>query len=149
MQIHSRLDPIDPMMQTTIGLSRFSGSLALRMQCAYRQSRGLYLSCNVGLKVGKKRWTNVLGFAELIAKKTMEQPTMNQIIMKNINTLNPYNKVLPITERNELNVPFICCFFLSFFSLFVLIFIFFLLFLVSFFFFFFQMEIKTSKGIIS
>ena len=65
-------------MQTTIDLSRFSSSLPLRMQCAHRQSRGLYLGCNVGLKVGEKRWTNILGFVELIAKKTMEQPTIDQ-----------------------------------------------------------------------
>jgi len=59
------------------------------MQCAQRQSRGLYLGCNMGLQVGEKRWTNVLEFVELITKKTMEQPTINQIIMKNINTLTP------------------------------------------------------------
>jgi len=59
------------------------------MQCAHRQSRGLFMACIVSLKVGAKRWTNVLGFVELIAKKTMEQPTTNQIIMKSINTLTP------------------------------------------------------------
>jgi len=75
MQVHSRFNP---MMQTTIGLSRFSSSLPLKRQYAHRQSRGLYLGCNVGLKVGKKRWTNVLGFVELIAKKTIEQPTIDQ-----------------------------------------------------------------------
>ena len=42
-----------------------------KMQCAHRQSRGLYLDCNVGLKVGEKRWINVLGFVKQIAKKTM------------------------------------------------------------------------------
>jgi len=51
------------------------------MQCAHRQSRGLYLGCNVDLKVGEKRWINILGFVELIAKKTMEKPTIDQIIM--------------------------------------------------------------------
>ena len=39
------------MMQTIICLSKFSSTLPLRLQCAYRQSRGLYLGCNVGLKV--------------------------------------------------------------------------------------------------
>jgi len=51
MQVHSRLNP---MMQTTIGLSRFSSSLPLRMQCTHRQSRWLYLGCTVGLKVGER-----------------------------------------------------------------------------------------------
>jgi len=32
------------------------------MQYAHRQSRGLYLGCNVGLKVGERRWTNDLEF---------------------------------------------------------------------------------------
>jgi len=73
---------------------------------------------NMGLKVGEKRWINILGFVELVAKKTTEQPTMNQIIMKNINTLTPYDKVFPTTKGNELNLPFIHCFFLSFFLFF-------------------------------
>ena len=47
-----------------------------KMPCAYRQSRGLYVGGNVGLKEGKKKWTNDLEFVELIAKKTMEQPTI-------------------------------------------------------------------------
>jgi len=54
------------------------------------------------------------GFVELITKNTMEQPTMNQITMKNINTLTSYNKVRPTTKGNELNLPFIRWFFLSF-----------------------------------
>jgi len=62
-----------------------------------------------------KRWTNVLGFVQLIAKNTMEQPMINQIDMKNINTLTPYNKVLPTTKENELNFPFIRGFFPSLF----------------------------------
>jgi len=37
-----------------------------------------FMGCNVGLKVREKRWTNVLVVEELIAKKTMEQPTINQ-----------------------------------------------------------------------
>jgi len=37
------------------------------------------------LKVREKRWTKVLGFVELIANKAIEQPTINQIDMKNIN----------------------------------------------------------------
>jgi len=49
-----------------------------KMHCAHRQSRGLYMGCNVGLKEGEKKWTNDLEFVKLIAKKTMEQPTMNQ-----------------------------------------------------------------------
>jgi len=52
-----------------------------------------------GLKGREKRWTNVLEFVELIAKKTMEQPTMKHIIMKNINTLTPYNKVFNATRE--------------------------------------------------
>jgi len=57
MQGQSRLDP---MMQTTIGLSR-----------------GLYLGCNRRLKAGEKRWTKVFGCgAENM--KTMEPATMNQ-----------------------------------------------------------------------
>jgi len=32
----------------------------------------------MGLKEGEKSWTNILGFVELIAKKTMEQPSINQ-----------------------------------------------------------------------
>jgi len=42
-----------------------------KMQCAHRRSRGLFSGCNVGLKVGEKKWTNDLEFVELIAKKTM------------------------------------------------------------------------------
>jgi len=38
-------------METTIGLSKLSSSLPLRMQCAHRKSRGLYLGCNVKGKV--------------------------------------------------------------------------------------------------
>jgi len=33
------------------------------------------MGCNIGLKVRRKRWTNVLRVEELIAKKTMEQPS--------------------------------------------------------------------------
>ena len=47
-----------------------------KIHCAHSQSRGLYMGGNVGLKEGEKKWTNDLEFVELIAKKTMEQPTM-------------------------------------------------------------------------
>jgi len=60
-----------------------------KMQCAHRQSRGLRLGCNVDLKVGEKRWTNDLEFVGLIAKKTMEQPTMNQNENENRQYSNP------------------------------------------------------------
>jgi len=60
------------------------------------------------------------GNVDLKSMKTMEQPTMNQIIMKNINTLTLYNKVLPTTKGDEFNLPFICCFFFLFFSFFFL-----------------------------
>ena len=108
MQVHSRLDL---MMQSTIGLPRLSSSLPLRMQCAQRQSRGLFMGYNVGLKVGERGGQMILGFEELIAKKTMEQPTKMKI--KIINTLTLYNKVLPTTKGNELNLLFIYCFFSS------------------------------------
>jgi len=55
---------------------------------------------------------------ELIAKNTMEQPTLDQIIMKNINTLTPNNKILPTTKGNELNLPFILFFSLGFLKFF-------------------------------
>ena len=47
-----------------------------KMQYAHRQSRALYVGCNVGLKEGEKKWRNYLEFVELIDKKTMEQPTI-------------------------------------------------------------------------
>jgi len=74
----------------------------------------------------EKRWTNVLGFVELMGKTTAEQPTINHIDIKNINTLTPYNKVLPTPKGNELNFSFIRCFFLLslFFPFFVLILLF-------------------------
>jgi len=131
MKVHSTLNP---MMQTTIGLSRFSSFLSLRMQCAHRQSRGLFMGSNVGLKVGKKRWANILGFVERIAKKTTEQPTVNQIIMKNINTLTPCNKVLPPTKGNESNLPFYSLFFFFHYFLFFWFLFFFSFFLLFFFF---------------
>jgi len=34
-----------------------------------------FKGCNVGLKVKGKKWTNVLGFVELKAKKTKKQST--------------------------------------------------------------------------
>jgi len=62
----------------------------------------------VGLKVKEKKLTNVLSFLELKAKKAMEQPTINQTIIININTLTPYNKVLRTTDNgNKLTMPFI------------------------------------------
>ena len=128
---------LNPMKQSTIGLPRFSSSLSLRMQCAHRQSRGLYFGFNVGKQVGKKKWTNDLGFVELMAKKTMEQSTITKMKIKIINTLNPHNKVLPTTKGNELNQPFIC-FFRSFF--FFLLFFFFFCFFI-----FFTMGNKSIK----
>jgi len=52
------------MMQSTIGLSRIKilKFSTTKMQCAHRQSRELYLGCNVGLKVREKRSTNDLKF---------------------------------------------------------------------------------------
>jgi len=67
-----------------------------------------------------------------MAKKTMEQSTITKMKIKIINTLNPYNKVLPTTKGNELNQPFIC--FLSLFFLFAF------LFFIFHHFFFFQVE---------
>ena len=113
MQVHSRLNP---MKQSTIGLPKFSSSLPLKCNMLMT-IRGLFMPCKVGSKVGEKRWTNIWGFVELIAKKTMEQPTMSQIITKNINTLTTCNKVLATTKGNELNLPFICCF--VFFPIFI------------------------------
>jgi len=54
----------------------------------------------VGLKVVEKRKKNILGLVELIAKKTMEQPTINKLIMKNINTLTLTTKYFP--QLNEM-----------------------------------------------
>ena len=51
MKVHLRLNQ---MKQSTIGLPKFSNSLAQRMQCAHTQSRGLCLGFNVGKKVGEK-----------------------------------------------------------------------------------------------
>jgi len=60
------------------------------------------------LKVEGKEMDKCFGNVQLKAMKTMEQPTMNQIIIKNINTLTPYNKVLPTTEiGDELTMPII------------------------------------------
>ena len=56
------------------------------------------MGCNVGLKEGQKDWTNDLEFVELIAKKTIEQPTINQNEMKIANTLIPNNIVPLIIE---------------------------------------------------
>ena len=53
-------------------------STATRMQCTHNNQEDLFLCCDMGLKVREKRWTNNLGHVELIAKKTMEQPIMNQ-----------------------------------------------------------------------
>jgi len=47
------------------------------------------MSCNVGFKVRGKKWTNVLGVVELIAKKTIEQPTINQNKKENHQHSNP------------------------------------------------------------
>jgi len=72
---------------------------------------------------------------ELIAMKTMEQPTLDERNIKSTKTLTPL-EVLPQTKGNELNRPFIhffCCFVLFLFSL-----LFFLL--------FFQMEKRNIKG---
>jgi len=60
-----------------------------KMQCAHGQSRRLYMSGNVGLKEGEKKWTNDLKFLELIAKKTMEQPIMTQNENENRQHSNP------------------------------------------------------------
>jgi len=106
-----------------------------------------YLGCNVGLRVKGEKWTNVLRFVQLIAKKTMEQPRIVQIIIININTLTPYNKVLPtIYKGNKLIMPFIYFFiFFWFFSFLNFIFVDFFLFSL-----FFLRIIKMikSKGII-
>jgi len=75
------------------------------------------MGCNVGLKVGKKIWTNILGFVELIAKNTMDQLTIDQIGIKSTKTLTPIEG-LPQIKGNDLNMPFIHCFFLYFYFLF-------------------------------
>jgi len=59
-------------------LAKILNFSATKMQCAHRKSRGLYVGGNVSLKEGQKKWTNDLKFVELIGKKTMKQPTMNQ-----------------------------------------------------------------------
>jgi len=76
-------------MQTTIGLSKFSSSPSIRMECAHRQSRGLYLFVRRAERSKEEQWTNVLRYGQLIAKKTMDQSTTVQIIIMNINTLIP------------------------------------------------------------
>ena len=123
-----------------------------KMQCAHRQSRGLFMGCNVGLNVGETRWTNVLEFVELIAKKTMEQPTMNQNENENENHQHsiPNNIVLPtIVIGNESTMPFIQIhsFFLFFYFLFFS-FLFFSFFNHVLFFFSSNEKRKTSKGTI-
>jgi len=50
---------------------------------------------NMGLKEGEKKWTNDLEFVELIAKKTMEQLTMNKNENENHEHSNPATKFSP------------------------------------------------------
>jgi len=60
-----------------------------KMQCAHDNQEDFTWGYNVGSTVGEKRWTNDLEFVELIAKKTMEQPTMNRNENENRQHSNP------------------------------------------------------------
>jgi len=48
----------------------------------------------VDIKVKGEEVDKCFGNVELIARKTKEQPTKNQITMTNTNTLTPYSKIL-------------------------------------------------------
>ena len=60
-----------------------------KMQCAHRQSRGLYLGCNVGLKVGEKRWTNDLKFCGANSQEDYGATNNNQNENKDYQHSNP------------------------------------------------------------
>jgi len=143
VQVHSRFNP---MIQTTIWLSRLSSSLPLRMHCAHKQLGGLFMGCNVSLKVGKRRWTNVLGFVELIAKKTMDQPTIDQNENKDDQYSNPLQQSFSHNQRKWVEFASYFIFFLYFFLLFYFFALFIYLFFYSFFYHFpFFIFLKLEK----
>jgi len=84
-----------------------------------------FLGCNVGIRVKGEDIDKQFSNMELIAKKTREQRTMSQIIIKNINTLTPYKNVLPQYIGNELTISFWSHFFLFLFFFAFLLFLFF------------------------
>jgi len=71
---------------------------------------------------------------ELKAMNTMEQPTLDQRIIKSTKTQTPI-EILPQIKGNELKKPLILFFFLFFFLFLFLNFIFFLFFLIFYLFF--------------
>ena len=82
------------------------------------------MDCKVGLRVGGKKWTNVLAMWSYKAMKTMKQPTLDQRNIKSTKSLTSIG-ILPQIRGNELSKPFIHCFSFSFFLLFLLFSLFF------------------------
>ena len=103
MQVHSRLNPT---MQTTICLSRFSNSLPLSCN-VHMVMKWSFMGCNVDLKVREKRWTNNLEYVELKAMKTMKQALINQHENEHYKHSTPNQKQSPQWIGNELTMHII------------------------------------------
>jgi len=122
------------MMQSTICLPRLSNSLLLKCNVHKIIKRSFHgLQC--GLKGRRKEVDKYFGNVELKAKKTMEQPTLNQGNIKGTKALTLI-EVLPQIKGNELNM----CFYPFFFFLPFCLSYFFFSFLFCFFVFFFKLK---------